>query len=349
MSDSVQSPISELKVSGHTMALDPGIYCVFSSPGSTPPAPETGLPTVRISAAPGPAAGQVEVSAIDSQGWIGPETATLVRVSGERSNVLVTVYQAKDSRVEAPQIQIVRVSGSADGAAVPTPGPAQAPAAAPAPAAPGAQPAARSPREVTVVAHIYSRGDVGGNVGEWVGEPGSKRWIEGFGLAPVGLVAMEDIEYQAVLGRGWLSPWSQGGQFCGSRSMSLPILGLRVRLRGEAAKTHRIVLEATFIDGSKVGPVGGGDPCEAESLAALEAFRVAIEPLAAEASAGKVAAASPAKGKAAPKPAAKAKPAAAASPVKPVGKTKASAAPKPEPSMTPKGKAMRTPATKRGR
>jgi hypothetical protein len=350
MSDSVQSPISELQVSGHTMALDPGIYCVFSSPGSTPPAPDTGLPTVRISPAPGPAAGQVEVTALDSQGWIGPETATLLRISGARSNVLVTVYQAKDSRVEAPQLQVVRVSGPADAIAAPSQAPSQAalPAPAQAPAVPGTQPVPRAPREVTVVAHIYSRGDVGGNIGEWVGEPGSKRWIEGFGLAPVGVVAIEDIEYQAVLGRGWLSPWSPGGQFCGSRSMSLPILGLRVRLRGEAAKTHRIVLEATFIDGSKVGPVGAGDPCEAESLAALEAFRVAIEPLAAQVPAGKVAGASSAKGsKAAPKAAV------AASPAKPAGKTKKSAAPIPEPApepvAIPKAKAPRTPATKRGR
>jgi hypothetical protein len=31
-----------------------------------------------------------------------------------------------------------------------------------------------------------------------------------------------DIEYQAVLGRGWLSPWIEGGKFCGSRGMALP-------------------------------------------------------------------------------------------------------------------------------
>ncbi len=51
-------------------------------------------------------------------------------------------------------------------------------------------------------------------------------------------VAPQDLEYQAVLGRGWLSPWIEGGKFCGSRGMALPLLGLNVRLKGEAAKTH---------------------------------------------------------------------------------------------------------------
>ena len=69
-------------------------------------------------------------------------------------------------------------------------------------------------------------------LGDWLGEKGSKRWIEGFGIAPTKLLEPKDLEYQAVLGKGWLSPWVEGGQFCGSRGMALPILGLRLRLRG---------------------------------------------------------------------------------------------------------------------
>ena len=79
-----------------------------------------------------------------------------------------------------------------------------------------------------------------------------------------------------MLGRGWLSPWIEGGKFCGSRGMALPLLGLKVRLKGNAAKTHECSYSATFVDGSSVGPVPGGETCEAESLAALEAFQVVI-------------------------------------------------------------------------
>ena len=117
-----------------------------------------------------------------------------------------------------------------------------------------------------------------GKIGDWAGTRGSRQWIEGFSLTPRDGIKTADIEYQAVLGRGWLSPWIEGGKFCGSRGMALPLLGLKIRLKGGAAKTHECSYAATFVDGSSVGPVPGGETCEAESLAALEAFQVMISP-----------------------------------------------------------------------
>jgi len=130
-------------------------------------------------------------------------------------------------------------------------------------------------KDADIVAHVQRAGDVGGKIGDWVGTRGSRQWIEGFSLLPRGL-SSSDIEYQAVLGRGWLSPWIEGGKFCGSRGMALPLLGLKVRLKGDAAKTYECGYSATFVDGSAVGPVPGGETCEAESLAALEAFQVMV-------------------------------------------------------------------------
>ena len=118
------------------------------------------------------------------------------------------------------------------------------------------------------MAHIQRMGDVGCKLGEWLGVKGSRQWVEGFGMAPANGIALEDIEYQAVLGRNWLSPWVEGGKFCGSRGMALPLLGLKVRLKGAAAKAFECSYSATFVDGSAVGPVNGGETCEAESLAA---------------------------------------------------------------------------------
>jgi len=165
-----------------------------------------------------------------------------------------------------------------------------------------------------MVAHIQERGDVGAHLGDWLGEAGSKKWIEGFGIAPTQLITPKDLEYQAVLGKGWLSPWVEGGQFCGSRGMALPILGLRLRLRGEAADKYDAFYSASFVDGTAVGPVAAGEPCEAESLAPIEAFQVLIR----EKGAALPVAAAPAKAKA--KPAAKepAKPAAKPVAAKPV-------------------------------
>jgi hypothetical protein len=58
--------------------------------------------------------------------------------------------------------------------------------------------------------------------------------------------------------------------------MALPLLGLTIRLKGAAARNWDCQYSATFTDGSEVGPVSAGETCEAESLAALEAFQVVL-------------------------------------------------------------------------
>ena len=264
-SDDGQNRVAELRVSGHLMTLDSGLFCVFQAPGSPPPDGVTGLPGVRITLPPG-ASGRPEaisISTFRQDGWLNG-TAALVRVADGPAQVLVTIYQSPRQGPElAPRLQVLRLSSSAAAPAAAQPG---APAVAA--AAPQAEP--------EIVAHIQRAGDVGARIGEWIGTRGSGSWIEGFALKPSEGVAPEDIEYQGVLGRGWLSPWVDGGKFCGSRGMALPLLGIKLRLKGAAARQWDCSYEATFTDGSKAGPVGADETCEAESLASLEAFRIEL-------------------------------------------------------------------------
>ncbi len=287
--------IAELQVSAHLMTLESGLFCVFQTPGSAPPDPATGLPGVRITPAPGIAGRPeaVSVSTFREDGWLNG-TAALVRVTDGSAQILVTIYQNKGMDA-APRLQVLRLSGDPTTPDVPADGVAPNGGPAPQPAEPVANP--------EIMAHIQRMGDVGCKLGEWLGIKGSRQWVEGFGMAPSEGVAPEDIEYQAVLGRNWLSPWVEGGKFCGSRGMALPLLGLKVRLKGAAAKTHECSYSATFVDGSEIGPVNGGETCEAESLAALEAFQIVVRPRVV----AKSAANSPAgKTKATPAPVAKA-------------------------------------------
>ncbi len=249
------------------MTLDTGLFCVFQAPGSPPADSAIGLPGVRISLPPGPAGrpDAISISTFRQDGWLNG-TAALVRVAEGPAQVLVTIYQAPRQGPEtAPRLQVLRLSSTA-----------AAPAAAQQPAAPAAPAAA--PAEAEVVAHLQRTGDVGGLIGDWIGARGSRSWIEGFAIKPRQGVAPEDIEYQGVLGRGWLSPWVEGGKFCGSRGMALPLLGLKVRLKGAAARQWECRYEATFTDGSKAGPVGAEEACEAPSLASMEAFRIELRP-----------------------------------------------------------------------
>jgi hypothetical protein len=181
-------------------------------------------------------------------------------------------------------------------------------------------------------------------------------------VAPSHDIATADIEYQAVLGRGWLSPWVSGGEFCGSRGMALPVLGLRVRLRGAAAEAFDCTYAATFVDGAEIGPVAAGEACEAESLAPLESFQILLTPRGHAAMAPEPAYAPPALretrprmvvAKPAPAPARKAAaPAKAVKPVKamPAAKPgKAAPAAKPSAKAKPVARAAKPAPSKRGR
>ncbi len=260
--------VDELKVTGHLMTLPPGLFCIINeiNPGASR---NHGMPGVRIS--PPPVGGQnVEISGFRDDGWLSAEgDATLVRIRTKPSQILVTIYQLPGEASSAPRLQVRQLLGPEEMAND---------EAAPDPAAAAPAPAPAAPAKINLVAHIQSRGDVGAGFGEWLGESGSNNWIEGFAInAPEG-ISPASFTYQAVLGRGWLSPWVEAGQYCGSRGMALPLLGLRIRLSGEAAEQYDISYAATFVGGAKAGPVGNDETCEADTLAPLESIQVTLTP-----------------------------------------------------------------------
>lgn len=137
-----------------------------------------------------------------------------------------------------------------------------------------------------VIAHVQDVGDVGSEIGDWVGTRGSGRCIEGFSIRPPHGIAADEIEYQALLASERLSPWVAGSKFCGSRGMSTPIRGLRVRLRGRAAALYECTYSARFMDGTESSVITSDLICAAESLAPLEAFQFILRPRAGDAPAG---------------------------------------------------------------
>src|SRR5690348_16044444 len=120
------SRVQELKVSGHLMTLDPGLFCVSQLPGSAPPDALSGLPGVRLSLPPGPGSRPeaVRISTFRDDGWLeGRDGAALVRVMGGPAHLLVTVYQAPNATPEmAPRLQVMRLGPDpADAAAAAQP------------------------------------------------------------------------------------------------------------------------------------------------------------------------------------------------------------------------------------
>ena len=129
-----------------------------------------------------------------------------------------------------------------------------------------------------IVAHVQNVGDIEGNLGDWLGERRSGRWIEGFRITPPQDVVPEELLYRVVLGRDQLSPWHPSGRYCGSEGLALPLCGFCLTLRGQAAANYECSYTATFVDGSVTGLIPGGQICAAATFAALEAFQINLRP-----------------------------------------------------------------------
>ena len=129
-----------------------------------------------------------------------------------------------------------------------------------------------------VVAHVQNVGDLEGNLGDWLGERRSGRWIEGFSITPPQDVIPEELLYRVVLGRDRLSPWMPSGRFCGSEGLAQPLRGFCVTLQGAAAENYECSYTATFVDGSVAGLIPGGQICAAATFAPLEAFQITLRP-----------------------------------------------------------------------
>src|SRR5271166_1907375 len=84
--------ITELKVSGHLMTLDSGLFCVFQSPGPPLGPDGSGLPGVRISLPPylNGYSESVTISTFRQDGWLNArDDAALVRIASGPAQILV--------------------------------------------------------------------------------------------------------------------------------------------------------------------------------------------------------------------------------------------------------------------
>jgi hypothetical protein len=251
-----------LGVSSRLIRLDLGLYALSLLPAA--PDRGTGLPAARVAVPPGPAGRResISIGAIRADGWMtANDEPTLLRAPAGGAEVLVTLYWSP-TEVTPPSLKLERLNGET--------------MTAPPVSAPPRGPVVPSVVAAEIVAHVEGVGDVEGRIGEWVGQRGGGRAIEGFSLHPAQGLAVAEFEVRAVLGRDWLSPWLPGGSFCGSRGLALPLRGFCLRLRPQAAARLDLAIFARFVDGTETGPLGGDMICAAPSLAALEALRIGL-------------------------------------------------------------------------
>ena len=205
--------------------------------------------------------------------------AALIRVSNGPATILMTIYQSAGGN-QPPRLQVTKLVEGMEGA-VTSDGNSAAPVTAAAPPKPLLRSRTLKLLPMSSAAATFSPGSANGS-GSVAASSGSKGspWRPAH---PASRRRISNIRRcSAVVGfrRGrrdrniaeaaaWPCPFSACGSACGA----------------EAEKTHTIKVSGTFTDGTKIGPVGPGEACEAESLAPLEAFLVEITPVATAAAA----------------------------------------------------------------
>ncbi len=212
------------------------------------------LPCARIDPLPATAA-DVHFASLSASPLLLPGThPAFLRVTADAS-VLLTIYKVAGP-TPPPELRI-RLIGAASGED--QPGEAALPSL---------------PLALTI--HVEQYGDLLAGGGLWAAAPNGQSAIEGFAMTLLESGLPPDaLEYQAVLGLDWASPWTTAGEFCGSRGLALPLLGVRIRLRTPHDSTHAVTVWGRFAESGERGPFEDGTVCEADKEA-LVGLRVTV-------------------------------------------------------------------------
>jgi len=215
------------------------------------------LPAIQISMAPGSPAGQVELilSPRTPTAWLSePHDQIVVKVNVPSAVVLLTsVVMPGMTPIE---LEVQRLDRG-EITAIQT-GAVQAESARLLPPLPAMQPSV--PLKVTP--HIQNRGDVAFSEGQWAGAPMDGFWIESIAIEPLAELAPEMIEYKAMTATGVETPWVSGGVSCGTRGIGVPLIGVAIRIKPQAAVENGLCeYGAILLSGQVIGPVRNGVPC----------------------------------------------------------------------------------------
>jgi hypothetical protein len=96
----------------------------------------------------------------------------------------------------------------------------------------------------------------------WAGRVAPGLWIESFSIKPLAEFEAGDIEYKGLTGSGFETPWLSDDKMCGTKGMSVPLVGFAVRLKpGPRAAEYNCEYSGYFKSGATIGPVRNGAPC----------------------------------------------------------------------------------------
>ena len=283
--DKDSTPNSEaLSASVQVLPLPSGLY-LFSvkaaaAGASDRPAGQLRLPAIHIGLGPGVRSDQVEfVTGLSTDGaWLFAQEDMLVtKVNASGATLVLTSVRAPGGEVLS--IKVERLESRAEGAAAAIRAPAPAPIAASAKKAKVAAAAPSGPVPVKINAHIRARGDMSFTDVPWAGRVAPGLWIESFAIKPMDRFEAGDIEYKGLTGSGFETPWMSDEKMCGTKGMSVPLVGFAVRLKpGPKTGAYDCEYSGFFKSGITIGPLRNGAPCRSTvANDPLEGLQVTIQ------------------------------------------------------------------------
>lgn len=270
-----------LSASVQVLPLPSGLYLFSVKAGGTV-VERTGeklnLPAMHVGLGPGVRSEQVEfVAGPGTDGaWLFAQGDVLVaKVNGSGATLILT--SVRSSIGEVLSIEVERLEGRSQAlASAPTDGAAMpiklTAAAAPTsdvgvPAALKSKSAVVAPGEtlalpLQIKTHIRSRGDMSFAEAPWAGRVAPGLWIESFSIQPLKHLAAHHIEYKGLTGTGFETPWLSDDQICGTKGMSVPLVGFAVRLKpSPETSAYDCEYSGYYRSGVTVGPLRNGAPC----------------------------------------------------------------------------------------
>lgn len=263
------SPNDPLSASIQVLPLPPGLYLFSVKAASLVPNGPQGvlrLPAMHVGLGPGVRSEQVEFiagPATDGAWLFAHEDLLVTKVKGVGATLILTSVRAPGGEVLS--IKVERLEGRAEATA-----PAQLPAQNPPPVAPAgaakkSEPVAKPANDslaLKISAHVRARGDMDFSDVPWAGRVAPGLWIESFSIKPLERFEDRDIEYKGLTGSGFETPWLSEDKMCGTKGLSVPLVGYAVRLKpSPQSAAYDCEYSGYFKSGATVGPLRNGAPC----------------------------------------------------------------------------------------
>lgn len=275
-----EAPQSALAATAKAITLNQGLYLFYVQSAApvraTAASENVTLPAVQVGLAPGVVAEHVDfISGPHTKGtWLcepgnmivakisgGPATLIVTSISHAGGQPLAIEVERLDGRSMAddPDTKTTNASTHSPLRSLPLPGNGQRVAIA-TPLQPESRP---TDIRCEILVHVKNQGDLSFVDSLWAGCVGEHLWIENFSIKPLDGIAAADIEYKGLTISGFETPWTIGGQACGTRQMATPLIAFALRMRSKdgSAVPYDCEYSGCFQSGTVVGPVTNGTPC----------------------------------------------------------------------------------------